>query len=64
MKRFYRLSDNPKKVINIDDISMFDFDESIHKYIVFINGLKNCIFIEESDANIIMDKLHIINDLN
>lgn len=64
MKRFYRLTDNPKKIINIDDISMFDFDESINKYMVFINGLTNCIFIEEDDANIIMDKLHIINDFD
>ena len=43
MKRFYRLTDDPKKLINIDDISMIDFDESINKYMILISGLKHCI---------------------
>lgn len=62
MKRFYRLSDNPKKVINIDDISMIDFDESINKYMILISGLKHCIMVNNDDAFAIMDKLQIIND--
>lgn len=60
MKRFYKLNDN--KIINIDDISVIDYDASINKYIVLIHGLDNSIYIDKDDAFAIMDKLHIIND--
>ena len=60
MKRFYRLND--RKIINIDDISMIDYDASISKYIVLIHGLNYIVYIEEDDAIAIMDKLQIIND--
>lgn len=60
MKRFYRLND--RKIINIDDISMIDYDVSINKYIVLIHGLNYSVYIEEDDAIVIMDKLQIIND--
>jgi hypothetical protein len=60
MKRFYRLND--RKIINIDDISMIDYDASINKYIVLIHGLNYSVYIEEDDAITIMDKLQIIND--
>lgn len=60
MKRFYRLND--RKIINIDDISMIDYDASINKYIVLINGLNYSVYIDDDDAIAIMDKLQIIND--
>lgn len=62
MKRFYRLTDNTNKLINIDDISVIDYDASINKYIVFIHGLDYNIYIDKDDAFAIMDKLQIIND--
>ena len=43
MKRFYRLND--RKIINIDDISMIDYDASINKYIVLIHGLNYSVYI-------------------
>lgn len=60
MKRFYRLND--RKIINIDDISMIDYDASINKYIVLIHGLNYNVYIDDDDAIAIMDKLQIIND--
>lgn len=60
MKRFYRLND--RKIINIDDISMIDYDASINKYIVLIHGLNYSVYIDDADAFAIMDKLQIIND--
>lgn len=60
MKRFYRLND--RKIINIDDISMIDYDASINKYIVLIHGLNYSVYIDDVDALEIMDKLQIIND--
>jgi len=60
MKRFYRLND--RKIINIDDISMIDYDASINKYIVLIHGLNYNVYIDGDDAIAIMDKLQIIND--
>lgn len=60
MKRFYRLNDS--KIINIDDISMIDYDASINKYIVLIHGLNYSVYIDDVDALSIMDKLQIIND--
>lgn len=60
MKRFYRLND--RKIINIDDISMIDYDASINKYIVLIHGLNYNVYIDDVDALAIMDKLQIIND--
>ena len=60
MKRFYRLND--RKIINIDDISMIDYDASINKYIVLIHGLNYSVYIDGDDALAIMDKLQIIND--
>lgn len=60
MKRFYRLND--RKIINIDDISMIDYDASINKYIVLIHGLNYSVYIDDDDAIAIMDKLQIIND--
>jgi hypothetical protein len=62
MKRFYRLTDNTNKLINIDDISVIDYDASTNKYIVFIHGLDYSIYINKDDAFVIMDKLQIIND--
>lgn len=62
MKRFYRLTDNTNKIINIDDISMIDYDASVNKYIVIIHGLDYNIYINKDDAIVIMDKLQIIND--
>lgn len=59
MKRFYKLNDG--KIINIDDISVIDYDTSINKYVVLIHGLDYNIYIDKDDAIIIMDKLHIIN---
>lgn len=60
MKRFYRLND--RKIINIDDISMIDYDASINKYIMLIHGLNYNVYIDDDDAIAIMDKLQIIND--
>lgn len=60
MKRFYRLND--RKIINIDDISMIDYDASINKYIVLIHGLNYSVYIDDADTLAIMDKLQIIND--
>lgn len=59
MKRFYRLND--RQIINIDDISLIDYDRSINKYIILISGLSNSIYIEEDDALCIISKLNIVN---
>lgn len=60
MKRFYKLADN--KIINIDDISMIDYDPSINKYIILIHGLSHSVYVDTDDAMCIIDKIDIINN--
>jgi hypothetical protein len=62
MNRFYKLTDNSNRIINIDEISMIDYDNSIDTYMILIHGLDYNISVSRDDAMCIIDKLDIINN--
>lgn len=62
MNRFYKLTDNSNRIINIDEITMIGYDTSIDTYMIFIHGLDYNIPVSQDDINVIISKLDIINN--